>query len=202
MKARHAQRATKARAHTKKKVKKVPSRSARVPRGFETYSQAELRILRSLSTPQRIQSFLDRIKYNTELHGETSRSPRGVLAHREAHCMEGALFAAAAMRFHGKTAYLVDLEAEGDYDHVLCVFRERGLWGALSKSHFHSLGYRDPIYRSIRELALSYFPWYNNYRGQKTLRRYSLPVRLSQFDKLKWTSTTGSVWAVTTTVRN
>jgi hypothetical protein len=110
--------------------------------------------------------------------------------------MEGALFAAAAMRFHGKTAYLVDLEADGDHDHVLCVFRERGLWGALSKSRFHSLGYRDPVFRSIRELALSYFPWYNNYRGQKTLRRYSLPVRLSQFDTLNWTSTTGSVWEV------
>ncbi len=180
----------------KKKTRVARGSATRIPKGFESFTPSELRLLRSLSTPARVQSYLEAIHYNSESVIETCRSPRAVLRSRKAQCMEGALFAAAALRFHGHKPLVVDLEADGDYDHVLCVFQERGLWGAISKSRFHSLGFRDPVYRSIRELALSYVPMYNNYRGEKTLRRYSRPINLARFDKDNWIAHEGEVWMI------
>lgn len=160
-------------------------------------TQQELRVFRRLNTPEKIQDFLEkRLRYNSERNGETCRSPREVLRHGEAHCMEGALFAAAALRVNGYRPLLVDLTATRDHDHVICVFRRSGRWGALSKSKFNSLGYRNPIYRSIRELALSYFPFYNNYRGTRTLRSYTQPMHLGRFDSMNWMTSGEDLWDI------
>ncbi|HUO33274.1 MAG TPA: hypothetical protein VMU80_28935, partial [Bryobacteraceae bacterium] len=125
------------------------------PDGF---SRDELAILRRLKTPQKIQSFLDsEIGYNKEPQGPTCRSPRRVLRDRLAHCMEGALFGAAALRVQGFPALLLDLEAVRDDDHVLAIFQQYGHWGAIAKSNYSGLRFREPVYRTLRELAISYF---------------------------------------------
>jgi hypothetical protein len=163
---------------------------------FRDFSAAEQRLLRRLNTPAKVQTYLEGLRYNKELAGDTCSSPRTVLRRGSAQCMEGALFAAMCMRFHGHKALVMDLEAQHDHDHVLCVFRSKGLWGAISKSKFHSLSYRDPVFRTLRELALSYFPNYHNYRGTKTLRKYSVPLSLAQFDRIHWMSSDDDVWAI------
>jgi hypothetical protein len=163
----------------------------------DTYAPAERRLLQRLNTPARIQTFLEcDIAYNTEPGGATCYSPCTVLRQRVAHCMEGALFAAAALRMHGHPPLLVDLEATRDTDHVLAVFRENGRWGAVGKSNFSGLGFREPIYRTVRELAMSYFELYFNLRREKTLRAYSRPVSLLRFDRLEWMTTTEQLWAI------
>ena len=153
--------------------------------------------LRRLNTPAKVQSFLDReIVYNTEPHGPTCYSPRTVLDRRVAHCMEGALLAAAALRQQGHPPLIVDLEATRDTDHVLAVFREHGCWGAVAKSNFSGLRFREPVYRTIRELAMSYFEHYFNLRREKTLRAYSRPVNLRRFDGLDWMTTSAQLWDI------
>lgn len=149
-----------------------------------------------LNTPAKVQAYLDRIAYNTEPHGATCYSPRIVLQKQVAHCMEGALFAAAALRLQGRPALIVDLEATHDTDHVVAVFQEQGCWGAVAKSNYSGLRFREPVYRTIRELAMSYFENYFNLRRQKTLRGYSRPVNLKRFDALNWMTTTEPLWAV------
>ncbi len=137
---------------------------------------AELAVFRRLNTPEKIQRFLDRdLAYNKEPGGPTCRSPRRVLRDRTAHCMEGALFGAAALRMIGHPPLLLDLEAVRDDDHVLAVFRSRGHWGAVAKSNYSGLRYREPVYRTLRELVMSYFEHYYNLKKEKTLRRYSRP---------------------------
>ena len=117
-------------------------------------------MLRRLRTPEKIQQFLDdKVAYNVEPDGETCYSPRLVLRHRIAHCMEGAMLAAAALRFHGQPPLLIDLTAVRDDDHVLAVFRRDGLWGAIAKSNYSGLRYRTPIYRTLRELAATPRGW-------------------------------------------
>ena len=133
-------------------------------------SPSELRILRSLKTPLGIQGFLDDMPYHL---ATTAWSPRVVLRERTAHCLEGATFAAAALRALGFPPLILDLEADHDIDHVLAIFKVRGHWGAIGKSNFTGCRYREPIYRTLRELALSYFHIYFNLRGELTLRRYS-----------------------------
>lgn len=157
------------------------------------FTPAELRRLRSLRTPYGIQRFIDAMPY----HIATSAwSPRRVLAERTAHCLEGAIFAAAALRAIGHPPLIADLEAENDTDHVIAVFRERGLWGAIAKSNYAFLEYREPIHRTLRELALSYFPAYFNLRRQRTLRRVSRPVDLKRFDRLDWMTSAKDVWFI------
>ena len=156
----------------------------------------ETRVFKRLNTPHKIQTYLDGLPYNNEVPRETCRSPREVLKHKEAHCIEGALFAAACLRFAGHKPLIVDLESKRDHDHVICVFKESGHWGAISKSRFHSLSYRDPIFKSMRELALSYFPSYHNYRGQKTLRRVSVPIDLTRFDRDAWMTSEHDLWNI------
>ena len=136
----------------------------------------ERAVFRRLTTPEKIQRFLDpELAYNKEPDGATCRSPRRVLRDRTAHCMEGALFGAAALRMLGHPPLLLDLEAVRDDDHVLAIFRLRGRWGAVAKSNYSGLRYREPVYRTLRELVMSYFEHYYNLQKEKTLRRYSRP---------------------------
>ena len=161
------------------------------------FTPAERAVFRRLSTPEKVQRFLDcDLAYNKELGGITCRSPRRVLRDRTAHCMEGALFGAAALRMMGCPPLLMDLEAVRDDDHVLAVFRLRGHWGAVAKSNYSGLRYREPVYRTLRELAMSYFEHYYNLRKEKTLRNYSRPVNLRRFDSIHWMTAEEDVWAV------
>lgn len=160
------------------------------------FTAAERSVFRRLNSPEKIQRFLDDLAYNKEPGGPTCRSPRAVLRDRTAHCMEGALFGAAALRMLGKPPLLLDLEAVRDDDHVLALFQVRGHWGALAKSNYSGLRYREPVYRSLRELAMSYFEHYYNLRREKTLRNYSRPVNLKRFDPIHWMTAEADVWAI------
>lgn len=161
------------------------------------FDRRELTVLRRLSAPARIQSFLDReLDYNQEKEGETCRSPRRVLRDHTAQCMEGALFAAAALRVNGFPPLIVDLESVRDDDHVLTVFRKRGHWGAIAKSNYAGLRFREPVYRTLRELVMSYFEHYFNLCGEKTLRAYSRPVNLKRFDPIAWMVAEEDLWAI------
>jgi hypothetical protein len=156
----------------------------------------ELRTLRALNTPAKVQRYLDALDYNLEPDGDTLRSPRRVIRDRTAHCAEGAFFAAAAFRVHGRPPLIVDLEAERDDDHVLAVYRDRGLWGAVATSKFSGLRFRAPVYRSIRELVMSYFEDYYNWGGERTLRAYSRPVSLARFDRIGWMTSESDLWPI------
>jgi hypothetical protein len=161
------------------------------------FSSAERAVFRRLNTPEKIQRYLDcEIVYNKERDGPTCRSPRRVMRDRTGHCMEGALFGAAALRMLGYPPLLLDLEAVRDDDHVLAIFRLRGHWGAVAKSNYTGLRYREPVYRTLRELAMSYFEHYYNLKKEKTLRRYSRPVNLRRFDSIGWMTAEEDVWAI------
>jgi len=161
------------------------------------FSASERAIFRRLATPEKIQRFLDHdLGYNKEKNGPTCRSPRRVLRDRIAQCMEGALFGAAALRMQGFPPLLVDLEAIRDDDHVLAVFRWHGHWGSVAKSNYAGLRFREPVYRTLRELVMSYFEHYYNLTGEKTLRTYSRPVNLERFDRINWMTTEDDVWQI------
>jgi len=163
----------------------------------DDFTRAERAVFRRLRTADRIQRFLDEeLAYNKEAGGPTCRSPRRVLRDRTAHCMEGAMFGAAALRMLGHPPLLLDLEAVRDDDHVLAIFRLRGYWGAVAKSNYSGLRYREPVYRTLRELVMSYFEHYYNLRKERTLRRYSRPVNLTRFDRLEWMTSEKDPWAV------
>lgn len=150
-------------------------------------NKKELAILKKLSTPIRIQNFLDSLPRNGEKKGETYMSPRQVLREKKAHCFEGALLAALALWLHGEKPLLFDLKAPGDEDHVLALYQRHGYWGAISKTNHATLRFRDPVYKTLRELALSYFhEYFENKKGRKTLRRHSSrPFDLSKLSD-KW----------------
>jgi hypothetical protein len=151
--------------------------------GLSRATEARLSRLR---TPEKIQSFINRIPWNYEEDGHTARSVAGVLEHNLAHCIEAAFVAAAALSLAGHPPLLMDMgAARGDVDHVVALFRRRGHWGAISKSNSPLLRYRDPIYRSLRELSISFFPQYVKGR-RKTLRTYSVPVDLRKHDPALW----------------
>jgi hypothetical protein len=161
------------------------------------FDRRELAEIRRLNTPHRIQYFLDyEVGYNKEKDGETCRSPRRVLADRLAHCAEGAYFAAAALRVHGFPPLIVDLEAVRDDDHILAVFKQHGHWGAIAKSNYSGLRFREPVYRTIRELVMSYFAHYYNPEGELTLRGFSRPVNLSRFDRAEWMTSRDDLWEI------
>jgi hypothetical protein len=157
------------------------------------FTHSEQRLLRALKTPAGIQRYLDDMPYH--LAG-TAWSPRLVLREKTAHCLEGAIFAAAALRVLGFPPLILDLEADQDTDHVLAIFKSRGHWGAIAKSNFTGCRSREPVYRTLRELALSYFNVYFNLRGERTLRRYSRPVNLARFDHLHWMTTEKNIWFI------
>src|ERR671931_914525 len=157
------------------------------------FTRSELRTLRALKTPACIQKFLDELPYNLSF---TARSPKKVLHDRTASCLEGGIFGAAALRILGFPPLIFDLEAEQDTDHVVAIFKVRGHWGAVAKSNYAGCRYREPIHRTLRELALSYFDEYFNLRGERTLRTFSRPVNLARFDRLGWMTSEKSVWFI------
>ena len=150
------------------------------------WTKEEISLFKKLSDPDKVQGFLDSLDYNPNYE---CRSPRWVLKKRSAHCFEGAIFAAAALQFIGYKPLLVDMKAFNDDDHVIAIFNEEGHWGAVAKSNFTTLRYREPVYRSIRELVMSYFDFYFNLFGVKSLRSYSLPLDLTIFDHRNWNTT-------------
>jgi hypothetical protein len=159
------------------------------------FTAGERRRLLALRTPLGVQRALDAMPYHL---ASTAWSPRRVLREGTAHCLEGAIFAAAALRVLGRPPLLLDLEAVQDTDHVIAIYRERGHWGAIAKSNFSGLRFRAPIYRTLRELVLSYFEGYVNLRGERTLRAYSRPVNLARFDRTRpgWATSAGDLWFV------
>ena len=161
------------------------------------FTKSELRTFRSLNTPPKIQDFLETIPINFEKNGDTCFSPRMVLKSWRCHCIEGALFAAACLRMNGYLPLIIDLEANShDDDHVIAVFKQHGHWGAISKTNHAILRYREPVYRSIRELVMSYFSEYTNDEGTLNLRSFSGLVNLSRFDARGWMTAEEDVWYI------
>lgn len=158
-------------------------------------SPGEFAVLARLSTPGKIQAWLNATPINHEIGGETVLSVREVIRQRRAHCIEGAMFAACALWAHGDPPLVMHLDCdESDYPHVIALFRRNGYWGAISKTNGAPLRYRDPIYRTLRELALSYFHEYSNRRGHKTLRSYSVPFDLRRLHLADWVTNEKSCW--------
>lgn len=159
------------------------------------FTQAELKVLRKLSTPDKIQDFLDALPANYVKQGDTLYSPRAVLRERKAHCIEGALLAIAAFAVNGKESWLLDLRTKHyDEDHVVTLFKKGNYWGALSKTNHPVLRYRDPIYKSVRELALSYFhEFFMADDGRKTMVDYSRPFSLKRFG-IEWMTSDENLW--------
>jgi len=155
----------------------------------------EGRLLKALKTPERIQRFVIGLNANFELNGDVLRSVRGVLRHREAHCLEAAFTAACALWLQGEPPLLMDLTAQGDSDHVVTLFKRDGCWGAISKSNHVWLRWRDPVYRSLRELAMSYLHEYTR-DERKTLRTYSVAVDLRRFKTEAWITNEEDCWEV------
>ena len=174
----------------------MPMNRRRVARAEDLgLGPGEYRTLARLTTPEKIQAFLNAIPCNHEIGGETVLSVREVLKQRRAHCIEGAMVAAAALWVNGDPPLLMHLDChESDYPHVIAVFRRGGAWGAISKTNGAPLRYRDPIYRTLRELTLSYFHEYSNKRGHKTLRSYSVPYDMRRVDPAKWVTASKSCW--------
>lgn len=156
-------------------------------------TKAEQGKLRRLKDPHGIQRYIDDMPYHL---ADTAWSPRRVLAENTAHCFEGALFAAAALRVNGYPPLILDLEANNDTDHVIAVYRMSGHWGAIAKSNYTGCRYREPVYRTLRELALSYFEVYFNLRRERSLRTFSRPVNMRRFDHLGWMTTEEPMWFV------
>jgi hypothetical protein len=150
------------------------------------WNKEEIKLLKTLDNPDKIQAFLDSIDYNPNYE---CRSPRWVMKKRSAHCFEGAIFAASALQFIGYKPLIIDMKAENDDDHVIAVFKKIGYWGAIAKSNFTTLRYREPVYRSLRELIMSYFDFFFNTDGSKSLRSYSRPFDLNYFESRNWATT-------------
>ena len=157
------------------------------------FTRRELRSLQALRSPVGVQRALDAMPYHL---ATTAWSPRRVLRERTAHCLEAAVFAAAALRVLGFPPLLLDLEAVQDTDHVIAVYRIEGHWGAIAKSNFSGLRCRAPVYRTLREMVMSYFEDYINLRGDRTLRAHSRPVNLARFDRLRpgWMTSEADLW--------
>jgi hypothetical protein len=160
-------------------------------------TKGELRILKRLNTPIKIQDYLDALPYNHEAKGETHLSPRRVLREQTAHCIEGALLAATALWLAGEKPLLMDLrpyKGSGDYDHVVALYKKNGYWGAISKTNHPTIRFRDPVYKTPRELALSYFhEWFLNTTGKKTLADYSHALDLSKLGT-EWVTSEEDLW--------
>ncbi len=161
------------------------------------FDREEMALLKQLSTPEKVQNFLDEnVRYNKEPEGATLRSPRRVLRDRVAHCIEGALFAAAALRMHGYPPLILDMEAVRDDDHIIALFKRHAHWGAVGKSNYSGLRFREPIHRTLRELVMTYFEHYYNPEGEKTLRSFSRSVNLARFDGLGWMIQERELWEI------
>jgi len=162
------------------------------------FNKEEITLFKSLNTPRKVQNFIDTIPINFEPTGDTFLSPREVLKQNRAHCIEAACLAAAILRVHGHTPLIVDMTSNNtDTDHVIAVFKQHGHWGAISKTNHAVLRYREPVYKTIRELVMSYFHEYiKNDSKKKTLRSYTNPIDLSQFDIKSWTTDEKDLWYI------
>ena len=160
------------------------------------FTKKEKTLIKKLNTPAKVQDFLNDLRFNFERGGETLRSPLFSLSNKSAHCLEGALLGAYILSRHGFTPYLLHFKAvKEDYDHVIAPFKIGGLWGALSKTNHAVLRYREPIYKNIRELTMSYFHEYFLNDGRKTLRQYSGLLNLNTFEK-DWEVLEGNLWGI------
>lgn len=161
------------------------------------FTAKELSVLGGLSTPGKIQDFLDSLAINHEKQAESCMSPRQVLASRKAHCIEAAMLAAASLWLHGERPLLMELRAApGDQDHAVALYKRNGYWGAVSKTNHASLRFRDPIYRNVHELALSYFhEYFVNGSGTKTLRSYTRPFSLKRYGAA-WITSEKDQWPI------
>ncbi len=165
-------------------------------RPFPSLEHTEFAVFKKLNSPRKVQDFIDSLGMNFEHKRETCRSPLMTLRAGTAHCAEGAMLAAAIFWYHGEQPLLLDLkvaENKGDVDHVVTLFKEGGLWGAISKTNHAVLRYRDPIYKTIRELVLSYFNEYFLKNGVKTLRSYSAPFNLLSHSH-EWLTSRRNMW--------
>ena len=163
------------------------------------YNSEEIKVFRKLSTPAKVQDFLNSLPFNFERKGETCMSPSEVLRAGKAHCVEGAILAAAILEFHGAKPLILDLRSTHkpfDFDHVVAVFEVDGYYGALSKTNHSVLRYREPIYKTLRELALSYFHEYFLDDGRKTLREYSDLLDLNKFNKQNWRTSKDNLFEI------
>ena len=157
----------------------------------------EFRTLARLDSPRKVQDFLSfEVRQNFEPDGDTVLSVREVLRQRRAHCIEGAMVAACALWIHGEPPLLAHMGAVNDYDHVIALFRRGRCWGAISKTNAAPLRYRDPVYRSLRELMMSYLHEYSNRRREKTLRNYSVAFDLRRMDPALWVTNGKDCWEV------
>ncbi len=160
------------------------------------FTLEEKKLLKKLNTPARVQDFLNTLKFNFEKEVETLKSPLYTLRTRRAHCFEGALLGAYILSLYGFSPLILHLKTvEEDYDHIIAPFKINNLWGALSKTNHPVLRYREPIYKNIRELAMSYFHEYFLNNGKKTLRKYSALLNLNIFKK-DWVTQEGSLWKI------
>lgn len=150
---------------------------------MEHLTQSEKAFLKKLETPALIQNYLESIPFNHEDDGETCMSPRRVIREKKAHCLEGALLASLAFILQGRKPLIMSIKVtKDDYDHVIALYKENGYWGAVSKTNHSVLGFRDPVYKNIRELAMSYFHEYFLIKnGKKTMRGYSRPISVLRF---------------------
>jgi hypothetical protein len=164
---------------------------------FDVLTTSERALFKKLSTPHKIQDFLDALPINFEQKGDTHYSPREVLKRNTAHCIEGALLAAAALWYHGGKPLLMDMRTkEHDAEHVIALYRKNGYFGALSKTNHAVLRYRDPVYKTVRELALSYFhEYFRDHDGLKTFVSYSRPVNLAQLGT-SWITAEEHLWHI------
>lgn len=160
-------------------------------------TSSELKTLTALSTPAKIQNFLDTLPFNFEKNGETCMSPRRVLEEKKAHCIEGAMLAATALMLQGQKPFILNLKVkESDFDHALALYKINGYWGAISKTNHAVLRFRDPIYRTVRELALSYFhEYFLVTTGEKTLLGHSRPITMNRFGT-SWITRKDDLWDI------
>src|SRR3989344_2264076 len=166
---------------------------------MDSFTKKEKALLKKLNTPAKVQNFLNGLKFNFEESGETLKSPLYTLRARRAHCFEGALLGAYILSRYchlGFPPLILYLKTtKEDYDHVIAPFKVNGFWGALSKTNHAVLRYREPVYKNIRELVMSYFHEYFLDNGQKTLRAYSKPLSLNIFEK-DWPVLRGDLWGI------
>lgn len=160
-------------------------------------SKAEEAFLKQLNTPNRIQDYLDSVPFNFEEKGETCMSPRRVLREKKAHCIEGAMLASVALLLSGRKPLILNLKVGADdYDHIVALYSENGYWGAISKTNHAVLRFRDPVYASIRELAMSYFhEYFLVTNGQKTMKGFSSPINLRKYGT-RWITSEADLWNI------
>ncbi len=168
----------------------------------EKFTKTQQKLFKKLNTPAKIQDFINTIPINFELNGDTCLSPFVVMKNRKAHCIEGAMLSAYILSLHGHKPLIMDLKVSvknhKDFDHTVALFKIDGYFGAISKTNHAVLRYREPIYKTLRELALSYFHEYFTNDGKKNLRTYSLPLNLNKFNKKNWVYDDENVWYIPT----